>query len=150
MEITLNIDGVERRLSVYPDERKGKITEKLRQQAESINHHPNEAFEPGATLVAMAEENHEPVTTIGMGDAKVDLPAGALTIGRSLECDICIEDLQVSRTHATLTVHASDGRVKLRDLESANGTFVNGNRIIERILSVGDVIQVGQTKLVFG
>ena len=50
------------------------------------------------------------------------------TIGRSRECDIFLEDLSVSRLHATLHL-LSDGSYEIEDRHSATGTFVNGLRI---------------------
>ena len=69
-------------------------------------------------------------------------------IGRSSEA-LPLTDTTVSRRHAELT--PDDGTWYLRDLESANGTFVNGERISrERIaLSPGDQIRCGSTLMVF-
>jgi hypothetical protein len=71
-----------------------------------------------------------------------------LTIGRSRESDIFLEDLAVSRLHTTVARDDS-GRYILRDENSANGTYVNGQRISEHVLDEGDEIQVGQTVLAF-
>lgn len=71
-----------------------------------------------------------------------------LTIGRSRESDIFLEDLAVSRLHTTVARDES-GRYILRDENSANGTYVNGQRISEHVLDEGDEIQVGQTVLAF-
>ncbi|MBA2381810.1 MAG: FHA domain-containing protein [Chloroflexi bacterium] len=49
-------------------------------------------------------------------------------IGREQGCDLLIADLQVSRRHAQLEIQP-DGRVVLRDLNSANGTFIGAQRI---------------------
>lgn len=68
-------------------------------------------------------------------------------IGRSSEA-LPISDTTVSRRHAELT--PDDGVWHLRDLESSNGTFLNGRRITERmVLSPGDQIRCGSTLLVF-
>lgn len=71
-----------------------------------------------------------------------------LTIGRSRESDIFLEDLAVSRLHTTVA-RAENGQYVLRDENSANGTYVNGKKINEHILDEGDEIQVGQTVLRF-
>ncbi len=69
-------------------------------------------------------------------------------IGRSSEA-LPITDNAVSRRHAELT--PDDGAWYLRDLQSQNGTWVNGNRIDQRTrLRPGDQIRVGQTLFVFG
>lgn len=68
-------------------------------------------------------------------------------IGRSSEA-LPITDTTVSRRHAELT--PDDGRWFLRDLESANGTFLNGRKIDGRhVLSPGDQIRCGSTLLSF-
>jgi pSer/pThr/pTyr-binding forkhead associated (FHA) protein len=71
-----------------------------------------------------------------------------MTIGRSRESDIFLEDLAVSRTH-TIVEREPAGRYILRDKESANGTYVNGQRVSEHVLEEGDEVQVGQTVLAF-
>jgi len=66
---------------------------------------------------------------------------GALLIGRDANCDLVIPDRQVSRYHARLSVEA--GGVQLEDLNSKNGTFCNGQRIVDPvILQDGDLVQV--------
>jgi len=57
------------------------------------------------------------------------LPEGERVVGRSRSADITVESRSVSRRHAVLAV--SGGRVTLRDLESRNHTFVNGERITD-------------------
>lgn len=69
-------------------------------------------------------------------------------LGRSSEA-LPIDDSAISRRHAELT--PDSGEWYLRDLQSQNGTYVNGVRLGERTrLRVGDQIRVGQTLLVFG
>jgi len=69
-------------------------------------------------------------------------------IGRSSEA-LPITDSTVSRRHAELT--PDNGKWYLRDLDSANGTFVNGHAITTReLLSPGDQIKCGNTLLIFG
>jgi two-component system NtrC family sensor kinase len=79
---------------------------------------------------------------------KYELPAHEpQLIGRSSEA-LPITDSTVSRRHAELT--PDDGKWYLRDLDSANGTFVNGIRITDRVvLAPGDQIRCGSTLLVF-
>ncbi len=72
---------------------------------------------------------------------------GRITIGRVPECDLPLDDVQVSRRHAELCVEG--GRAILRDTASANGTFVNGRRITERELAIGDRVGIGTTTLVW-
>ena len=71
-----------------------------------------------------------------------------MTIGRSRECDIFLEDLAVSRLHATLH-QLPDGGYEIEDHRSATGTFVNGLRITRYRLLEDDVVQVGSNRLTF-
>jgi len=74
-----------------------------------------------------------------------------LSIGRSRESDIFLEDLAVSRLHAKI-VSMGSGNYALKDEGSANGTKVNGqlvNKYQTYPLQEGDRIQLGQTVLVF-
>jgi pSer/pThr/pTyr-binding forkhead associated (FHA) protein len=68
-------------------------------------------------------------------------------IGRGMDCDIVIADPAVSRLHARLE-KSGEGWV-IVDLESRNGTKVNGESVREKILNPGDVIQIGGTSLKF-
>lgn len=74
------------------------------------------------------------------------VPVGAVNLGRSLDADIRLEDEGVSRSHAMMT-RAETGNVELRDLDSTNGTYVNGMRVSEFQLRDGDRIQVGSVTI---
>jgi hypothetical protein len=69
-----------------------------------------------------------------------------LSIGRHRSCDVVLSELEVSRRHAQLRFR--DGRWILRDLESTNGTFVNGVRIGRCELRPGDHVSLAGTELV--
>jgi len=71
-----------------------------------------------------------------------------MTIGRSRECDIFLEDLAVSRFHATIR-QLPDGGYELEDHRSVSGTFVNGKVITCCRLHEGDIVQIGKSKLTF-
>jgi adenylate cyclase len=62
-------------------------------------------------------------------------------LGRSLDNDVVLAADEVSRSHARLTFR--NGRWLLKDLESLNGAYVNGQRIVERALNPGDEIWLG-------
>jgi hypothetical protein len=66
-------------------------------------------------------------------------------IGRGFAADVRIADQRVSRRHATIT--ARRGAVRVEDDQSANGTFVNGRRVIAAELSDGDEIVLGATRM---
>lgn len=68
------------------------------------------------------------------------LPSG-MTIGRHEECSLRIPLSEVSRKHAQII--AEEGSVRVKDLGSTNGTFVNNKRIGELKLNAGDHLVVG-------
>jgi len=75
------------------------------------------------------------------------LPGVARTIGRSTGADFILDAALVSRVHCQLLA-LGDGALEVRDLESTNGTYVNGNRVERARLSPGDRVQVGRVELV--
>ncbi|HID93670.1 MAG TPA: FHA domain-containing protein [bacterium (Candidatus Stahlbacteria)] len=76
------------------------------------------------------------------------LTEGVTLIGKHRDCDLVLDDDSVSRQHATIWYE--DHIYKILDLESTNGTFVNGVRIRGPIkLSYGDYIQLGRVAFSF-
>jgi serine phosphatase RsbU (regulator of sigma subunit) len=76
----------------------------------------------------------------------VDLSGDVVSIGRSADCDVQLESVRVSRCHAQLT-RDSGGAWIIRDLDSRNGTRVNGQSITEHPLQAGDIVQIGEWEL---
>jgi pSer/pThr/pTyr-binding forkhead associated (FHA) protein len=70
-----------------------------------------------------------------------------ILIGRDIHADVFLNDMTVSREHATI-VHRGD-TVIIRDAGSLNGTYVNGICIDESELHSGDRIQIGTFQLKF-
>jgi hypothetical protein len=68
-------------------------------------------------------------------------------LGRAADVDIPLDDAGVSRRHAE--IHVTDGRYRVVDLGSTNGTFVDGERIATGELRDGSTITVGRSRLVF-
>jgi pSer/pThr/pTyr-binding forkhead associated (FHA) protein len=88
------------------------------------------------------------VVTAGTGEGREFKLRAKATLGRAPDNDIILEDLKVSRQHAVIAF--TEGRYSITDLESANGTFVNGLRIREsHPLRAEDVISLGDTELTF-
>jgi hypothetical protein len=84
----------------------------------------------------------------GILEGKVfDLLDERVTVGRALDNVIRIEDGTVSSHHAMFVLE-SDG-MKLRDLNSTNGTRVNGLRIVETMLNSGDQVRMGSVEMRF-
>lgn len=75
------------------------------------------------------------------------LPGGVRTVGRSTGADFIVDAALVSRVHCQLTVLQDEG-LELRDLDSTNGTYVNGTRVEHARLASGDRIQIGRLELV--
>jgi len=74
------------------------------------------------------------------------LRLGETILGRSPYCSVVIPDTEVSRTHAV--VRLTREGPEIQDLNSANGTQVNGQALDEpRLLIEGDVIQIGSASL---
>ena len=75
------------------------------------------------------------------------LPGNIRTLGRAIGADFIVDVALVSRVHCRLTA-LKDGELEIRDLESTNGTFVNGARVETARLAPGDRIKIGRVELV--
>lgn len=80
----------------------------------------------------------------GVVYSKLPLP---VTIGRESDSDVRVDDDRASRAHAKLQDHG--GQVILTDIDSTNGTRVNGHPIQMRVMQHGDVILIGRCSLLF-
>ena len=78
---------------------------------------------------------------------EVPLQGYEMTLGRSKKADVFIDDDKLSRKHAKITRVGTGYR--LIDLESRNGTYVNGIRVLEHPLNSFDVIELGRSKIKF-
>ena len=70
-----------------------------------------------------------------------------VTAGRHQDSDIFLDDISVSRRHATFT-RTAEGIV-VKDLGSLNGTYVNRDLVDEMLLRHGDEVQIGKFRLVY-
>lgn len=70
-----------------------------------------------------------------------------MSIGRSRDNDIVVENLSVSRNHAR--IRRQNGKYVLTDLNSANGTYVNGVRVSKTEIVDNDIVTIGKHKLLF-
>jgi hypothetical protein len=91
----------------------------------------------------------ERIDTITVGETGHDvaLRGDRMIIGRLQGCDICLADANVSRRHAE--VFLIDGEWFAQDLESTNGTMLNGEPVTRARLRDGDVIEIGVTRLTY-
>ncbi len=79
--------------------------------------------------------------------AQFPLGEGIASIGRNPQCDIFLNDMTVSRAHATIE-WTCEGFV-LVDQDSFNGVWVNNTTVSSHLLSHGDMIQIGAFSLIF-
>ncbi len=75
------------------------------------------------------------------------LSADELTIGRSPQCDIFLNDMTVSRMHATM--RRTSAGYEIVDADSFNGLWVNNLNVKDALLKDGDVVQIGTFCLVY-
>ncbi len=75
------------------------------------------------------------------------LAEGRVSVGRETGNRLAIRDVTISRQHCVIEMQ--DGTVELTDLESHNGTFVNGIPVSKRALVHGDLVRVGQCELIY-
>ena len=74
------------------------------------------------------------------------LPGNIKTMGRSPGAEFVVDAAMVSRLHCRLTAGATE--LEVVDLESTNGTFVNGQRVTQATLKEGDTLGVGRVDLI--
>ncbi len=122
---------------------------------------PRSQTQPGATMIYKPEpEPVEPIAPVEpepvpaldapilrVGASEYTFERGRLAIGRSRDCDIRLTDPNVSRRHAEVRQEGSSHFVV--DLDSTNGTELNGRRVRRAKLEDGDTIVLGSTELVF-
>ena len=111
----------------------------------------DEGLTQGQFLVASAFQEAPGGAAVGSifleDGRRIEIGEQPLTIGRMPECDITLSDPNVSRRHAE--VRRQGTGFVVFDLNSTNGTRVNGAGVKERLLNDGDEITVGATKLRF-
>lgn len=105
--------------------------------SDSILTHGGSGSNKATWLLSGQVKEDEPVRT-------VRIEKSPFTVGRRVGLSLTISKPSVSSQHAELALH--DGRLVVRDLESTNGTFVNGVRIVHPCqLKHGDLVQFAQT-----
>lgn len=87
------------------------------------------------------------VSIDGVVIKEVQLTKERTTLGRRPYNDIVIDNLAISGEHAVLQM--TGGQVFLEDLNSTNGTYVNGKATKKQLLQDGDVVEVGKYKIKF-
>jgi pSer/pThr/pTyr-binding forkhead associated (FHA) protein len=73
---------------------------------------------------------------------RLDLPLSL--VGRDVACDVSLDSSRVSRRHCCLAF--GNGEVLVRDLGSANGTWINGRRVNSGLIRPGDVLGIAHLR----
>lgn len=130
---------------ITPDEPTGDIGSVLRADARDEIDTSSAVAEAAATLArgsAMLVVKRGP--NIG---AKFALNEPVMSAGRHPASDIFLDDITVSRRHAEF--RSESGEFRVVDLGSLNGTYLNRGAIDSAVLANGDVLQIGNFRLVF-
>ena len=85
----------------------------------------------------------------GFDGMEYALEAEETLIGRNPTTDVTLLDENISREHALILFDAESGAYTIEDLQSTNGTKVNGKGIRTHTLEAGDEIQIGHTRFQF-
>jgi len=111
------------------------------------------SVESGHTMVLdrealLKDRPRAPKASLEQRDASpVGLGPNPVLIGRDPQNDVVLDDRRVSRKHAEIRLRL--GRYTLYDLQSTNGTYVNGRRVAEKVLENGDKVSIGGLEIVF-
>ena len=98
-------------------------------------------------VVILIENEKSPISIDKKDILKILNDKGKLLIGRSPDCDLILEGHTISRNHAVIIKESIDS-YKIKDLDSSNGTFVNGNRIKgECKITIHDKIFIGRNQI---
>ena len=87
------------------------------------------------------------ILTGDQAGTSVNVGQESLLVGRGTGAGLMLRDANASRRHAMLRA-LGDGTADVRDVGSANGTYVNGERIEQAIVRGGDQLQIGDTVMV--
>ena len=99
----------------------------------------------------MTSDNQTPILPLLIAEAgpdrgrEITVPEGEISLGRSSQNDVCLVDPILSRHHCRVSFHG--GVLSIEDLDSANGTLVNGDEVKQAELHNGDTVTIGDTVL---
>ncbi len=126
----------------------------------AVSHAATVVDTPAARAIRSAEEPiaatvqmQRPIQPVLIGSAgpmhghRFVLRPGQFVLGRGQDCDVVLPERSVSSRHASLQIRRDE--YTLTNLTSSNGIFVNGERVVSKQLSSGDVISLGRTQLIF-
>ena len=134
--------GIQARMVKAPA-REGTAPDEVGEGRTMVYRAPRPAQEPAAPAATVQAP---PVASIEVEGRSYDL-AGTVSIGRSEECGVVLDDPNVSRRHAEFTPRGADWHVV--DLGSTNGVKVNGRPVGSARLRDGDRVTLGTTTAIF-
>lgn len=110
---------------------------------------PQQPFYPAAANAPAGQQQPDPEPVYGSRNPTIvrNLTQGLkqpLRIGRGLDNELVVSDLSVSRHHAELHP-LPDGRYEIVDLDSHNGTYVNGQPVERTVLGTHDIVGIGHS-----
>ena len=85
----------------------------------------------------------------GFAGMEYEIDRPETLIGRNPTTDVTLLDESISREHALVLLEEESGSFQIEDLQSTNGTWVNGKRVRSAPLQDGDEIQIGHTRFRF-
>lgn len=97
--------------------------------------------------IAVSRYAYLEISHPGLETTRVELEEEDIFIGRGSLCRVQLQVENTSRLHARITFR--DEEYYIEDLESTNGTFVNGVQIQKCVLRTNDQIQIGDAKILF-
>jgi pSer/pThr/pTyr-binding forkhead associated (FHA) protein len=127
----------------------GAMLEREANEAETTLSYTPESLMDDSALGVEGVEGPALVVRSGGGRSGevFQLHAERTSVGRSPDCDIFLDDVTVSRSHAVISQEG--GRFTIEDLGSLNGTFLNRHRIEQAPLTDDDEVQIGKYRFVF-
>ena len=130
------VAGVESIFATFSKAEFSRLMEQNPAMAEKVN-----------SIVAARTDGADGASHLSGAHTRRTLPLGdaSVSLGRGLENDITLRDLSVSPHHADIT--SRDGKITIKDANSAGGTYKNGIPIRETDIEDGDEIWLGSTKL---
>ncbi len=116
--------------------------------------HPQQPQHPSAAQAPPPPAQHIPAVRrpwLDVDGHAYPLLGPVTVVGRGDDADVVLDDPGVSRRHAEVRVTTDGPRLvaHLRDLGSTNGTFIDGGRVTGAVLSEGNAITMGRTRLTF-
>jgi len=133
--------GIQAHLIQPPDEELGQ------DEPQQADYGHTMVYSPDAGARKLVEAPSAGRALLVGGGKRTVLSGNRLLIGRSRECELVLDDPNVSRRHAEL--RRQEGAWIVADLGSTNGVKVNGRRVEHAVLSPGDEITLGLSRLSF-